>query len=403
MTRPFLMTYRDAIDHLVDYAGAGVTEPEQTRARGAVQSAYREVYLSHRWKYFITHGRLSVTAKYETGTVTYDHTGGTYERQLTLASGTWPSWARYGRIKITGYTPLYKIAERKSDTVVTLEPTFNPGADITDATAYTLFRSVYTLPGDLVRLEEIHDENNQWSGGYLDADTWLRCERGLLRSGKPFYWSVGGAPDLYGSLCLMMYGYPATAQSLDFIYYRRPQRLLLDGFQRYSSEVADTAVSTISGTTVTFTDWTANPTCNGAVFRWSDTAAAPTGLSGVNPYTLQRMIVDRPANKEYTLDSTAAAEWGGAGPDTGFCISDPIDFPDHLLETFLRACELYWVIKTDQEKVPVCRQLYDMARRQSKAVDGDLSPSTGSVLDWRAWKHPAWTYISGQVTPSASV
>lgn len=57
---------------------------------------------------------------YSTGTITYDHTGGANERQVTLAGGTWPSWAKApGRLFYNG--AFYNLDARISDTILTLE------------------------------------------------------------------------------------------------------------------------------------------------------------------------------------------------------------------------------------------------------------------------------------------
>ena len=43
----------------------------------------------------VTFARVDATCStaYLTGTVAYDHQGGTYDRLLTLTDGTWPAWA----------------------------------------------------------------------------------------------------------------------------------------------------------------------------------------------------------------------------------------------------------------------------------------------------------------------
>ena len=151
MPAPSLYTYRDMIDHLGDVFGFLSSDKELRLARGAIREAYQNVGMAREWTYLITQGRIDVVASYETGTITYDLTGGTYEYELTLATGTWPSWARYGRLEIDGYDNIFKVAERKSDTVVTLEPNFEPGEDVAAGTTYELFRSVYTLPSDLFK------------------------------------------------------------------------------------------------------------------------------------------------------------------------------------------------------------------------------------------------------------
>jgi len=60
-------------------------------------------------------------------TITYDHTGGTYERMLTLSGTTWPAAAEHGYILISGTA--YNVYRRISDTVLILDKEINPGSD----------------------------------------------------------------------------------------------------------------------------------------------------------------------------------------------------------------------------------------------------------------------------------
>jgi hypothetical protein len=81
--------------------------------------------------------------EYTTGTIVYDHAGGTPDRKVTLTGGTWPLWAASGVITISGVD--YTVDARTSGTVITLESDSNPGEDITDATSYSLVDGVFQM------------------------------------------------------------------------------------------------------------------------------------------------------------------------------------------------------------------------------------------------------------------
>lgn len=96
---------------------------------------------------------------YSTGTVVYDHTGGANERQLTLTSGTWPTWAKLpGRIFINN--DWYSLDTRVSDSIVTLRITDNPGSDVSSTTFFA--EQDYDNIG--IRLEDANDHVEIYGG-----------------------------------------------------------------------------------------------------------------------------------------------------------------------------------------------------------------------------------------------
>src|SRR5512146_3144750 len=100
MAQPRILTYNDAFwaaDDFLRGQGASASERE---IRRAVHDALAEVASAHDWTFLYKHGRVNLHAPYETGTVAYDLTGGTYERQVTLTDGTWPAWAEDAVIRI---------------------------------------------------------------------------------------------------------------------------------------------------------------------------------------------------------------------------------------------------------------------------------------------------------------
>ncbi len=124
-------TYQDAQEHGLDYIG-GTPDAQAVRdVRRSIVEAYRELTNSRTWTFLSRHGRVITSAPYLAGTVMYDGSGGLYARMLVLSGGTWPDWAGPGsQVRIGVVTA--QVAERRSDTILTLTPevTFPDDIDV---------------------------------------------------------------------------------------------------------------------------------------------------------------------------------------------------------------------------------------------------------------------------------
>ncbi len=393
MSAPTLLTYRDMIEHLVGYVDGLGQEAEQNRARQAVQAAYRELGLEHSWHYLSKHDRISVSAQYTTGTVAYTSS----TRTLTGSGTTFPTWARYGRLLFSGDTVLYKIAERTDGTTLTLESAFAPAADVAAGTSYTLYRSVYPLPGDFWRLEEVHDET-VWGNGFVVPSEWVRLERQVARAGRPFVWTIMGHPDLFGSMALCFYGRIASAQTFDFIYQTQPRRLKYDGYNFYSSQDANTLDAySVGDTSIDFSGVSLETDVVDAVLRTAMSAATgpPGGIGAAERYAEQKIITVRDDADTVTVDSGMAF----ASASTEFTISDPVDLPEYMLDAFERGCEYQMAIRQQEVKDRmVAQQAYERALVKAKARNNSMVPSPPSPLEWQGFRNPAWAFLTGTIT-----
>lgn len=107
--------------------------------------------MQHRWSFLHPITTLTTQAPYSTGTIAYDHTGSANEREITLTSGTWPSWAADGSITIKATT--YAVETRTSNSIILLADGDNPGADIASGTSYELGRQDMDLADDFGGIE----------------------------------------------------------------------------------------------------------------------------------------------------------------------------------------------------------------------------------------------------------
>lgn len=387
---PILLTYRDLIDHLRDYSGSLAQGTEMSRARNAIQTAYREVGTYRAWHYYHTLERINLEAMQKTGTMAYDSASGI----ATMASDTFPSSARYWRMTIGSDPAVYKIAEYVSSTTVLLDPILRPQADI-DATTFVLWRSIYPLPGDIASLDEINDESSMWGATYIEASDWLRRERHLGGSSEPFYWTVLSSSDQFAGMAIALHGYPSSADTLDYMMRRYPRRLRFDGYGKYSSQGTATIGSlSADSATVTITPGddaiALRADIVDAVFRTSDSGASepPENIGAENQYSEQDIIKSLTNATTFVLRGTAT--FGKLGDH--FTISDPVDMAPYMLTILKRRCEYeYEILKGDTTKATIAKNRYEKAALEAVGRDVRMIPQLSS---WKSWRSPMWAWIS---------
>lgn len=327
-----LTTYKDEIDHLTDYLGASVSSEGLRNTRRAIQSAYRIFATAARWHYFYSRGRIVTVSPQTTGTIAYDHTGGTYERMVTLTGASWPSWAGFGGLIIDNIP--YFIATRKSSSIVTLSINSNPGDDVAAGTSYTLFRDTFPLPSDFLASDEFVNLNFGPYPMYCHPTEILLQARLQNTPATPRHFTFTGDPHAMGTLAVRFFPMPDNVYKMDFIYQRRPRPLLVEDYN--TGTVAVSAPST----TVTGTGTTWTSSMIGSVIRISNsTSLVPDGLGGDNPYVnggVERTIMDVTSTTAITVDATISTTYSGVK----YRISDPVDIEDaSMLAAFQRCAE----------------------------------------------------------------
>lgn len=323
-----LVAYKDLIDHVLDYYGAA-TGPENERfARRAVLAAMRELANSRRWSYYLNRLRITTNASQTEGTVAYDHTGGTYERQLTLTDSTFPTWANLGFVIINDVP--YEVAEWKTTTVVTLSASSNPGEDVA-STTYTLARDTYVLPADFVAAEELINVGNAFALSYQHPGEWLTSQRTNHGPATPRIFTITGDPNYFGSMAIRLFPAPDDDYVIDGIYHRRPRQLSIDEYET-GTVTTSSASTTVTGSG---TSWTSDMV--GSIIRFSsDAITNPTGPEGSSPYHIERVIASYTSATSIDLDAAP----GETLTSVKYSISDPVDVEAGSMLTFLqRECE----------------------------------------------------------------
>jgi hypothetical protein len=214
-----VVTYEDMLSYITALTDGGARTKDLRMHKEVIQGSYRDIAMCHEWRYYMKEGRVNLVADYSTGTVTYVKS----TNLLTIAGGgSWPTWAKYGRIRISD---VIYIIESISGSDATLDATFQPAADITTATSYELFRSVYPLPDDLWRLYDVAVEKSYWLPYYITPSEWLQRERFQGTTGQTWAWTIMADPDDPGRFAIWVDPAPDTAEPLGFIYRRKPRAL----------------------------------------------------------------------------------------------------------------------------------------------------------------------------------
>jgi hypothetical protein len=111
------------------------TDNDLTDIDTSIIRGVRQFYAAYQWSFLRQLVSLNTSAPYETGTITV------VDGIVTLAVGTWPSWADEGELVVDGIS--YPVDSRDSDTQITLDDTT---ADVDAGTSYSLVRPQQSLP-----------------------------------------------------------------------------------------------------------------------------------------------------------------------------------------------------------------------------------------------------------------
>lgn len=351
-----LVTYQDAVERVLAHWDRHNAGRDAYFARSAVSEALRKLG-QYRWKWYRSTLILKTEAEYETGTIEYDHTGGTYERELTLSDGTWPTNAALGQVVISQVA--YPIETRVSDTVVQLRADANPGTDLAASTTYAWFHNQYRIPPDIIETGEPKDMDRRTGRADL---TQMHPDRGLSIDAiysfdpveYPWAYSIERDRRSAGKI-IRIAPPPSTARSYSMSCRWMPRQLVVEKYQ-------DGTLTTTDGSTaVTGTNTTWTSAHVGCVVRVSANSRVPTSVYGArlndtkldmehNPASVTRIVKSVTDTTHLVLDADPEVSL----TSKAYVISDPIDIDWNV-------CGIYW----DR----MCE--YFFARNQM-GMDGDM-------------------------------
>lgn len=377
MTQPYITTYSDVIEAMQDFLQGHGSSAHQQVIRRAIQTAYREIVAARDWNCMLRSSRIQLKATQTTGTIAYDHTGGTYERQVTLTGDTWPEWAEDASIYLNEM--VCDVESRKSDAVITLHATMNPGADLDAGTTYYLYPRWYRLPNNFASFYGPLEKTSWLMADEISLDEMARRQRYDFGTGDVRWYAVGSVPDLYGTMGLYIH-YPSDEdEALDIVYKARPRSLRFTGHD--AADYAGTVTATTGSATVTGSGTAVSAAHVGTIIRLTtSTTAKPTSHDGQNPFTEQRSIVAVNSAISFTLDAAVAASYTAVK----YCMSDPIDIDISLYDAFLRCCEKHLAIARNFKHKAEVLAVAEKALFDAKCADGrSMQPRIAGAGLWR--------------------
>jgi hypothetical protein len=363
---PQVFTYCDAVHDLEEFAREASISAAGRSIRAAIRRAYREIVSTHDWSCLHANGRIQLKASQDDGTVTYDHTGGTYERQVTLVGDTWPDdvidWAV--RIETDEGEIVCDVEERKSDTVITLDATMNPGQDVAAGASYVAYPRYYRLPNNFLSIDQPVEEALHTLGKYVSPGEMLQLDRYYNESGDIRYFTIAPVPDLYGTMGLFVQPHSDTARTLDFMYKIRPRELRYVGTDLAESPgtiVVVAGSNDVAGTTTPFTSGMV-----GSLLRiGTSTTKLPTGLDGLMPYAEQRTITTYTSATAITLDTGVVASASGVK----YSVTDPLDLDAVVYDAMMAMAKKYLAIEKNAKNWSQIAQLAEESLFNAKCGD----------------------------------
>jgi hypothetical protein len=363
------LTYFDLVESLIVSSFGGPQDAEQRDIRTAIHRAYDELTTIRDWSYYHVHGRVITDAPYSTGSVTSSGT------TVTLTGGTWPTWAATGGYLKVG-EQICRVASRTSGSVLVLDATLGLKADVTSASPYTLYRTIYPLPGDFRNMDEPSDEYNWWSGLYVTPDQAMKLERVSNTSGTPLHWTVLKDPDSTG-WAIKLIGYPTEQETIDFTYRRTARPI------RYSGHEAALRQGTISrsSASVTGAGTAFSAAMVGSILRVGDTTNIPGPIESLTPWVSEGKITAVGSATGLTTEDS-----GTIASTTKYLITDPIDIAPHMHGAMDSACD-YWLARIRGVKPDEAFGLYQRDLRLAMEQD-QLAPLSGRSRN--VWHDGGW-------------
>lgn len=183
-----------------------------------VNNALSWIATAKMWEFYKTYADFTLREPYSTGTIALTNASTT----VTLTTGTWPSWAALGKLKIGN--KVYRIASRTSNAVVVLATAW--AEDNESGTSYVLFQDEYPLATDCLKFGRLFPGTGWgWGGESSSFEQVLEAQNTqILGEAYPRLWATHGSG---GTAKLLMWPYPSSSEDVQcgYWYYRKPALL----------------------------------------------------------------------------------------------------------------------------------------------------------------------------------
>lgn len=324
-----IASFYDAVFDVVQFAarrGIGISAAD---ARAAVIDAYQEIVERYPWSYNKKYTRLNIEAPRETGTVAFSSS----TNELTLTGSTWPTDAVDWVVVIDNVT--YRVASYSSSTVIVLDSTQAPTADIAAGETYEMYRMYYELPDDFIScVEPMPEQDSEILGIWTVPEEIMARFRYDTASASSRLWTIAPVPDKPTRQALWLYPANSADDTVDVWYRSMPRQLRYSGYETKCN--TGTIAVTASAATVTGTGTTFEDPMEGSLFRiGTDTQFQPTGLRGVYPWVEEHTIKTYTSTTALTLKDSVTTTRSGVK----YTITDPLDLDSCAIPALFRLAE----------------------------------------------------------------
>lgn len=347
-SRVSLITSSDLTDQLLDQAGGAITDGIlQRKVRRSLQQGLMEVSAHRVWNYSRRRVAIYTQTPYSTGTITYTQSSKT----VTLASGTFPTWASQAWIRIASKS--YIVRTRSSGTSLILDDDNNPGADVAAGTSYILYQESYRVPYDCSSILSCWDTTGRFRLAGIPPGEFEAVKTSQYESGTPQYFTVTGDDWLKGALCIKFAPVPTGNRQISYFYDRTQQPLRIWKYNTGTATISASATALTGTSTV----WTANMV--GSVVRFGTATTEPTSLEGSSPYAEERVITAFTSATAVTLDEAVDSAYTAVK----YTVSDLVDIEPTACKTAVVNCAaLHFARERNADSA-------ELSRRTSAYVD----------------------------------
>lgn len=367
-----MRTWHESCISLLHMVDASLAESRSVfTARSSVQEAQQHTLNLRDWKYLQRPFSFSTVAKYTTGTVAYDHTGGASERLVTLTTGTWPVWAVYGVLHLD--SKFYRVQTRLSDTTLQLKEEYNPGADVASGSTYTLFREAYPLPLDYSSFSTLN-RIGDFDPEYVQPEQFEGLKTSEEYFGQARRYTIMADPVNVNRKAIWFYPAPNAVEQFATHIQRRPSTLTT------FDESTGTVSGSLGSVSITGVGTAFDSGMVGAVFRVGSTTKVPESLeSGTNNYTHEAEILTVDSATALTISEALPAALSG----NKFRISSRLSVDDGPLHYAVMACAR-WRYR-ENTSAPASQQQrarasFEEALQVAGMEDGMTNSHTGSGI-----------------------
>lgn len=307
---PKSYTLQDLVYTLTIRSGARTNATQDVRLIKAIQSAIRALHPKHKWSYYHRQSRFNTSPQVPME-ITYDKTGGSSERLVTITSAdTWPDDAIQGELKVGDV--YYRIHQRLSSTTATLAPGMELSADYTGKATWQ--RRAYQFGREIRKVHYMHNLTTDKPLAMLPPMEFDATSHGSFSSGSLRYYSWQNHGNRFGSSEIILYPTPIDTNTVEVSAEVFPHIPTIKG-------TTGVDMATTSGsTTVTSAAASFNSSLVGSVIRIGRDATVPTE-SNSEEYTHEAFVLSVDSPTSLTISEAPADTLTGLG----YLISSPID------------------------------------------------------------------------------